>query len=34
VAAGWCEALGCSVGWLPIRGSLAVRQDCMQEPVR
>jgi hypothetical protein len=27
VAARWCEQLGCEVGWIPIRGSLAVRKD-------
>lgn len=26
-AARWCEDLGCTVGWWPIRGSLAVRRD-------
>lgn len=27
VAARWCEQLGCTVGWMPIRGSLAVGKD-------
>lgn len=27
VAARWCEALDCTVSWMPIRGSLAVRRD-------